>query len=363
MTITAPQSDIVTEPGGDQSRDAWNTLIESLATFGAYAADFPRALDRAEGMRHTLRLLTHLAEQGIERQDPLRPEFFRPISHIRKFWGDAADVDYDTAAISPDEEYRVSGNRGTVPYLAALVNRTGYKGERVADNFLITEDMCDEDRNFEFFIARELGDRPGLRVDDYCTDVVVRQYHKLRDQEVDPTFTIERLGDPIQARTPLSEEWTARRLRMIAKGMENSRRRLHTMIENLSTRPNVIVATGEERGWSDFFGTSSNQYLAGWWDLSDCSSVEMTFTPPDCVYFGANLYNKWFESLEHRDHTSNLNDAQLKKDPDGRITIRIGGPADAPNRLDTCGHTEGLLIVRHLEPQGEVQLPTVRMIP
>ncbi|UDF21103.1 hypothetical protein [Rhodococcus qingshengii] len=346
-----------------QLTEAWSAVTDSLATFGSTAAATGSPLDSAEGVRHALRLFGYLAEMNIERQDVLRPELFTLMSPMRKFWGDGIDVDYWTAMIDPNETYCIHGNRGTVPYVAVLANRVGASGtDRVADNIVIDDKVCDADGNFEIFVAQELEGRSGIRLDERCFDVVVRVYHKTRNAEIDPVLHIERLGPPPGARPDLDTAWLTQRLTKLARGMDVSLRRSLQLIETLSQSPNEIRVTSEQRGWGDFYGTSSNQYVAGWWSLKDATAVDITFTIPDCTYFGVMLYNHWFESFEYRDHTVNLNDAHFERNDDGTVTIRIGGAEGDRNRLNPCNHTEGILLARCLEPAEDVTSPHVEII-
>lgn len=338
--------------------ESWDRFCDSLRAFGRVALEKSASLDQAEGLRHTMRFLGHLAEMHLERNDPVRPEFFRALGPIRKFWGDGVDVDYDVAVISSAHEYRISGNRGTVPYLAILVNRMGNSADRVAANVLVTPDRCDADGSFELYLSEDLGDRPGITLDARCADVVVRQYHKNRDDEVDAVFEIERLGEPAEPRTPISTELLSARFKHLARSLDVSIQRLTSWMTALSSRPNELVANSAH-GESAFFGTTSNQYIFGWFDLSDADSISFTMDPPECIYLGIDLYNPWFESLEYRDHVVNLNDSHLKRDADGRITVRIGGAPAEENWLDTRGHTHGVIVIRILEPVGDVDVPAV----
>lgn len=187
-------------------------------------------------------------------------------------------------------------------------------------------------------------------------------YHKTRNAEIDPVLHIERLGPPPGARPDLDTAWLVQRLTKLARGMDVSLRRSLQLIETLSQSPNEIRVTSEQRGWGDFYGTSSNQYVAGWWSLKDATAVDITFTIPDCTYFGVMLYNHWFESFEYRDHTVNLNDAHFERNDDGTVTIRIGGVEGDRNRLNPCNHTEGILLARCLEPAEDVTSPHVEII-
>ena len=343
--------------------DAWTAATTSLARFGTAAAVTGSLLDGTEGIRHAIRLFGYLAEMNIERQDVLRPEFFSLMSPMRKFWGDGIDVDYWTAMIDPSEMYRIHGNRGTVPYLAVLANRVGASGtDRVADNIVINDRVCDAAGNFEIFVSKDLDDRVGIQLDDRCFDVVVRTYHKTRSDEIDPVLNIERLGPPLGPRADLDTAWLTHRLTKLARGMDVSLARAQRLIESLNQHPNEIRTTSEERGWGDFYGTSSNQYVAGWWSLKNATAIDITFTLPPCTYFGVTLYNHWFESFEYRDRVVNLNDAHVKRNEDDTVTIRIGGEEGDVNRLDPCSHIEGILLARCLEPAGDIESPRVEVI-
>jgi hypothetical protein len=329
---------------------AWEQMCDSLREFGRAALAQPDELDRSEGLRHTLRYLGHLADYGIEHADPARPELWKAVTLTRKFYGDGVDVDYFLAPIDGSRTYRIRGTRGTAPYLAFVVYRRGARG-RVAGNLIDDDLIIGPDGSFELWLSPTPQDGPGVVTDDRCNEVVVRQYHKDRASEVDATFTIEVLDDDPGPRAPLDSAWLTKQLNGITRGLDVSLQRLDQYCAGLAKRPNVVRSSAEE-GSEDFYGTSSNQYLNGWFRLGDGEALQLRFPPTEQRYFSVQLFNRWFESLEHRDHVTSLNDAQLTYDADGSATVVIGGPDGAPNRLDPCGHREGIIVVRYLESPG-----------
>ncbi|MGQ5690809.1 hypothetical protein ACSVIA_24435 [Rhodococcus erythropolis] len=339
---------------------AWSALADQIRAFGEAATTRGDSLDQAEGLRHTLRFLGHLADFHLEHTDPLRPQFWRAITQTRKYYGDGVDVDYDTCRIDGRYTYRITGTPGTVPYLAFIVNRKGL-GNRFAGNIVIGEEHLRADGTFEIWLAAHIGERPGLKIDEQCVEVVARQYHQDRSGEVPAEFTIERVGAAVPPREPLDTSAVTASLRRIGYGLDVSLKRLDGLVEEISRDPNVVKNSSGSAG-AEFFGTTSNQYQVGWWDLDDDEVLEMTFAPADARYFSVQLFNRWFESLEFRDHVTSLNNSQITAEPSGEMVVHIGESDGPVNRLDPCGHRSGIILVRYLEGATNPSEPRVRVV-
>lgn len=339
---------------------AWSALADQIRAFGEAATTRGDTLDQAEGLRHTLRFLGHLADYHLEHTDPLRPQFWRAITQTRKYYGDGVDVDYDTCRIDGTHTYRITGTPGTVPYLAFIVNRKGV-GNRYAGNIVISEEHLRADGTFEIWLTQDLGDRAGVEIDDRCVEVVARQYHKDRAGEVPAEFSIERVGADLAPREPLDPTAVAAALGRIGHGLDVSLARLDALADALGREPNVVKTAGASVG-AEFFGTTSNHYQIGWWDLDDDEVLEMTFAPADARYFSVQLFNRWFESLEFRDHVTSLNDSQITAEANGEMVVRIGESDGLVNRLDPCGHRSGIIAVRFLEGATNPSEPRVRVV-
>ncbi|SFQ55600.1 DUF1214 domain-containing protein [Amycolatopsis rubida] len=352
-------------PGPEALRNSWSKLGDSIAAFGDWALRCDNAIDRAEGIRHALRYLSHLADSLIECNDPQRPEAILVQTPTRKFFGDAADCNYYLAKISGSEEYRVHGRRGDTPFFSAQLHRsTG--DSRVAGTLVITPDLCDADGEYEFYLSPELGDRPGLVMDESCGELLLRDYAKFPETQTRPTIEIERLGQPAGPRPPLAEAQLAHRVDLAAKGLRLARRWLAELVETLQARPNQLhhAWAADDRAFSFFYGTPTNHYIAGWWDLSAAKALEVKLRPPAASYVGVDLYNRWFESLDSRDRRTHLNDAHLVPDEDGTIPVRIGPEPEPGNWLDPCGHADGIVVIRYIqhEETGELATPTLRPV-
>ena len=339
----------------------WDRLCDELREFGHEALAFADDIDQSEGIRHALRFLAHLADHEIEYADPTHPEFRRVLTATRKFYGDGVDIDYDSACISPDHTYRVCGTRGTIPYLAFLVNRRS-KTDRIAGNLIDADLAIQPDGTFEFWLSKEPQEGPGVLLDDRCNEVVVRQYHHDRAAEIPVTYSIEVVESASPARPQLESDWLSQRLARIARGLEVAPARLRQLIDVLQREPNTCMDITDALGTNAFFGTESNQYRWVYFTLSDDESLEIRLPPVSARHVGVQIFNRWFESLEFRDHVTSLNDRQLTYDADGFATVRVGGPIDATNRLDATGHRQGFLVVRYLECRGNAPIPTCTVV-
>ena len=341
--------------------EAWGALCDRLEAFGREALRAGNPLDRVEGLRHALRFLGHMTDNTIEYADPLRPQFRSICSPTRKFYGDCVDVDYLQAPIDPTRSYRIVGRRGTAPHVSVLVYRTGV-ADRIAGNLVDHEFGVRDDGSFELWLGPEPRPGPGILLDARCFEVVLRQYHKDRSVEQDGVFDIQLVGPDPGPRPQLSDDALAHAFRTCAKALEVAPRRLESLRARLLEQPNVLVDSTRVGLTETFFGTASNKYLVGWFRLAPGEAVEFDLPRVAAAYVGVQVFNRWFESLEFRDRVTSLNDRQLVYGDDGRARVTIGGQAGAPNRIDTCGHEEGPMIIRFLETQSELPDVACRLV-
>ncbi|WP_235736372.1 hypothetical protein [Nocardioides alcanivorans] len=257
-------------------------------------------------------------------------------------------------------EYRVWGRRGDAPLVSAQVHR--YTEAKVAGTLVVTDEMCDAEGNYEFFLAGDLRGRPGLTLDPDCGEVYFRHYSYQPEQEVSPTFFVELLGESVPPRPAVDEKTIARRVALVARGIELVQPRIDALVDALRMHPNQITEAWlpDDPSFDFFYGATTQTYLGGWWDLREASALEVTFQPPPAAYVSIQLQNRWFEALEYRDHVTNLNAAQLQPNEDGSFTVRIGGEPQPFNWLDPYGHQEGIVMIRYIlreDPPGSPTLP------
>ena len=118
--------------GHEQSADEddpWSTFCAALARAGRQILrpDAPAdPLTRAEGQRYLARLTRGALESCLEFADPEAPGFYSLSHETLKIGADNPDNFYQNASLDGRLEYRISGTRGTVHYLAFSTKAGGY---------------------------------------------------------------------------------------------------------------------------------------------------------------------------------------------------------------------------------------------
>src|SRR4029453_5112417 len=117
----------MSDPRGDG--DAWSAFCAALARAGAQVLrpDAPSdPLTRAEGWRYLARLTRGGPESGVEFADAEAPGFYSLSHETLKIGADNPDNFYQNATLDGRLEYKISGTRGTVHYLAFSTKAGGF---------------------------------------------------------------------------------------------------------------------------------------------------------------------------------------------------------------------------------------------
>jgi hypothetical protein len=89
------------------------------------------------------------------------------------------------------------------------------------------------------------------------------------------------------------------------------------------------------------------------WRLDADHALVVTFSPPRCDYWNAQLGTILTEPLEPITGVSARNVTEVTPEPDGSVRIVVAGRDPGfVNWLDTAGHTQGTMIVRWLNADG-----------
>ncbi|MCP4841040.1 MAG: hypothetical protein GY887_04840, partial [Halieaceae bacterium] len=107
-----------------------------------------------EGMRWLLRVAamsTHILADA----NPNAPRFQRMDTWVRKAGGDNPDAEYYLAAIDGSNDYRITGNLGTVQHLSFTINAgKGMERRRQVGYFNEKDLTTDEDGNFTLLLHK-----------------------------------------------------------------------------------------------------------------------------------------------------------------------------------------------------------------
>jgi hypothetical protein len=347
-----------------QSGIAFRELLDLLRGADDTFLTGPRAdmdeLGVAEGYRHLTHLLGYALDLYVE-GDPERPSFTPLASPTRKMLGDNVDSLYHFAPLRGDRRYRIRGRRGNEVYLSFCIyggKPDGEWSERVVANVSQRDLTFAADGSFEIVLSPAAHTGNCVRLDPDAVCVITRQYftdrHTIRAAE----FEIEAL-DP-EPPAPLSDALLARRLRAAATFIRET-----IAITPLpgSLPPNLLGPAmpwnPQQPGW----GTPDNIYSLGLFRLEPDEALVISGRSPRCAYWGAQLWNRYMQSLDYRYHRVSINREQIIFEPDGsfRIVLAHRDPG-VPNWLDTAGHREGIVFCRWLQAEALPEQPTSAVV-
>jgi hypothetical protein len=365
----------MTDTSSGAAGRAFHALLETLGAADQTFLDGPRAdmdaLGVAEGYRHLTHLLAYALDLYLE-SDPERPVFTPLASPTQKILGDNVDSRYHFAPLRGDRRYRVRGRRGNEVYLAFCVyggKPDGEWSERVVANLSQRDLACAPDGTFEIVLAAESDARPALATDATTPNtitltpdavcVITREYYLDRTHARPATFTIEALDQP-SAPPPLDDATLARRLRAVATFVRET---IQFAPLPSGLPPNLL---GPAMPWNPNvpgWGTPDNVYSLGLFRLEPDEALVIEGRSPRCVYFGAQLWNRYMQSLDYRYHRVSLNASEIAFAPDGSFSLVVAHrDLGMPNWLDTAGHREGVVFCRWLQADAPPEQPASRVI-
>lgn len=350
---------------------AWHRLLDALRDAGDVVTGPIGAIDereRAEGVRHLLRLVSIGHEMLVEKGDTERPAFTRWMRSWRKVFGDNPHTVYDAAMIDGTRTYVIRGLRGSSAYLGACVYGTAEDGgRRIVANVDDTE-LPLEDGRFTIVVGPQgAAVPPGaahLVTESDVTDVMVRQYVHDPDAEQLGEYDIsaaDDAGPPPQ----LTEEQIAQRLDTMGAWVRDVIE-LEASLSSLS----ASVSTSVFRHGSEFVDgqgqqvdpsvdlaiirkvmpAASIQYSGQWFDdLRDDEALVVTGTAPAARYWSIQLLTRWMESGDWVHHPVFLTGQDVAVDDDGqfRVVVAHSDPGGV-DWLSTTGLTSANLAIRAL---------------
>ena len=362
-----------------ESQGAFKKLIADLEEAAA-VLEGPKgagdALERAEGYRYVLRVLSGALDMHLERADPHRPALTRMLTPTRKFLGDNPDTDYDYFPVTSSRTYRIRGRRGDVTYIGfCLYDARDEGGIEVGGNLADEQLKYAPDGTYEIVLSQE---RPrdadnwiALSPRSYC--MLVRQYYLDRGKETRAEFTVEtqQVAPPP---APLAEAELAERLRAVG----NYVRETVDLSASLSVYASLQVVEGEAKhSEGEVIGgvvaesrlaksqrlaetidpkvilghmpTPDIVYTGAWWELADDEAIVVEGPAPPARYWSVQIFNRWLESPDYRYLKVALNSAHttLEKDGTFRIVLAHRDPG-VPNWIETAGHRQGQICLRAL---------------
>ncbi len=317
-----------------------------------------------EGMRWLLRVAamsTHILADA----NPNAPRFQRMDTWVRKAGGDNPDAEYYLAAIDGSNDYRITGNLGTVQHLSFTINAgKGMERRRQVGYFNEKDLTTDEDGNFTLLLHKskpnaddEVSD--WLQIPEDTSAVLVRAYIADRDIERLPQLDIEVEGGnpPYQ---PPSDETMADAITGTSFAFFALTNLHRTVLPELMETTNTFIRATPERLGKDI-AASDNLYMLGSFQLEPDEALIIRVQPPATRYWNLTLETRWHEIYDYLTRPTSRTLQNVTRSADGSVEFVVSHQDPGhPNWLDTAGHDHGTMCVRwvrassHPEPKCRV---------
>jgi hypothetical protein len=358
------------------SGQAWQDFCAVLRLAGDTIDEMDEGvteLDRAEWYRCVTRILRVACERYLENTEPERPRLritpWRTSINVQ-----SPDQDHLLCEFpGVPREYRITGNRGTVPYfviasmtaphvadpgatdwaprgLDGLADFDPSKSHALAS--IASDDIVfDAAGNFELIVSREAHPANWLPLHDDSVGLIVRTVHHDRSRETAPTFAIREVDAGV-ARPRRADEMSdgLARAAQMTLGFVN---RFREWKRDLAREPNHIEFSLER--YLSHGGVADRQFGFGVWQKPERHALVIEFDPPECEYWNFQLCNIWQENLDnYEDGQGYLTKFTARPEADGSIRVVVADhdPGLGGNWVDSFGHTSGLMGLRFVKTAG-----------
>ena len=309
--------------------------------------------NRAEGFRYLTRLLRLSLEKNIEFNDPRYPEFYSLSHETAKIGNDNPDNLYQNCAISGEFDYRITGHRGSIPYLSIETKAGSYgtTGNMAPTGHIELADLdILPDGSFEITVSARRQHGNWLPMTAESDNLLVRQTFQNRSQENPAKLSIKCLNSG--AKPQLEPAQFAGQLDRVTGFIEGTAALFVDWMEIFGEHCNQLPPNDQQMCLTAG-GDPSIHYHNSYWKLAPDEALVIEVPElPQCRSWNFQLSNFWLESLDYRYYTVSVNKHTAQYEADGSLRIVVAhqdpGP-DYPNWIDTAGHELGAMLFRYIE--------------
>lgn len=344
---------------------AWSDFCDDLKRIGEQIQrpETPvNAADRAEGYRYLTHVLRSTFDIFIDHADPEFPVLYRVCDEVIKYGADNPDNYYQKCVLSGTKRYRISGHRGTVPYLSFLTQGTTYTAEsqtQMPTGYLEgTALEVEEDGSFEIMLS--VDEQPGnwLPMKPETQALLIRQTHHDRKNEEIAQIEIECLDAPPVPR-PIDPRAFEQGLRSATGFLGATAELFCDWSERFQAHSNALPLDDQEL-CQRVGGDPKIAYYNSHWALAEDEALAVDIEEiPECETWNFQLCNYWMESFDYRYQRIHLNKFTADYDEKGGVRIIVSDhDPGAPNWLSTCGHRTGTMTMRMVGADRVVDVET-----
>lgn len=364
---------------------SWDDFCDTLKSAGRVINEFgdePSDQERAEWYRFLSRMVRNGFERMVENCEPDRPRL-RDAPWRQSINVQSPDQDHLMCEfVDGRHEYRIRGNRGTIPYFVMAswiapqpedLGARDWAPEGVAGlaefdptnlttaSFLSSRDIdFAPDGSFEVLVSQNAPERNGLKLDPKATGLLVRTVFNDRSKVIPPTMEIERLDEarPCPIRPAEMSEGLAKAGQIVLGYAELVRA---WWFDNLSQRLNTIDFS--EATYLSNGGVLDRLHGFGAWKKPEGEALVVRFTPCECEHWILQVCNRWQENLDvYEDGQGYITKFTARFEDDGSILAVLADrdPGVGGNWIDTFEHTAGVFSLRLIQTEGA---PSVTIYP
>ena len=356
---------------------AWDDFCDMLKVAGHVVERFgeePTDLERGEWYRFMTRLARNGFERFMENCEPDRPRL-RDAPWRQGINFQSPDQDHLLCEfIDGSREYRITGNRGTIPYFVMAswnakqprdIGARDWAGKGVGGlkefdpailqttGFLQSDNIdFDKDGNFEVIVSQHARNRNWLPITADCVGLLVRNVYHERAKEIPPTMRIALLDDagPRPVRADEVAENLAKSGQMVLGYAELVR---SWWQDNLASRPNRLRFS--RTTYLSNGGVADRHFAFGTWFVAADQALVLEFTPPACEYWIFQLCNMWQENLDNYEDGQGYVTKFTARYEDGgkvRVIIAARDPGLPGNWVNPFGHVKGGMGLRLIKTEN-----------
>mgnify|MGYP005666690615 CR=1 FL=1 len=279
-----------------------------------------------------------------------------------KILGDNVDAVYYFTQLRADQEYLIKGKR----YDSCYLSFTTYGGDpdgsivdRVANSINHERITFDEDGSFEIKLTPNPKGENEFMLDKDVVNLFTREYFFDRFNSKESDLSIVNLK-PQQRSKPLNDEQLAQRIQLMSTFFEQS-----TWLAPLPVEfpVNDFLPPFNFEADQGGFGTVDNIYCFGKYKLESDEYLKITFTSPECCYWGIQTWNYLMQSMDYKNYKVSINKSTAKANEDGSYTIYLSErEMDVDNWISTAAYKEAIIFCRWLLAEKLPQQPKCEVL-
>jgi len=357
------------QTGNDvQLSGLWREFCGKLAEAGEIL-DRPAAprtaIDQAEGVRYLSRLARTALNMLVDSSDPDFPRIFLLTDDTIKIGADNPDNLYQQVVVRGDRDYRITGRRGTVPYLSigSKANRYAIDGTMASTGEIEFADVeLGPDGSFEIVASKQQQPGNWLPMADDTTLLIIRQTFNDKKTETPAEMRIERISSGPEVPAILDPQTVANQLNGAAAWVRGTANTFADWSEWFAAEPNRFYLGKDQSVYQRAGGDPKIWYGHIYYDLAPGEALEIRARPPECRMWNFQLDNWWMESMDHVNRKVWVNGSQARYEDDGSVIV-VCAERDPGygNWIDLSGHRSGTGLWRWIEAAAH-PVPECRIV-